>query len=169
MWGVGAESSRGSCEAPELILLPWMWGQQASAANGLWDSTSWAGHPHCKLKVVSQLFNRDSDVAGRILSVHFIKSTCKQQSTVEIKEKKNTRMLRGVRPFERLMVEEMWLREKKGNKLFSLSLLSPLSSSSLLWETSLFPHVPQSRREPYWNSISRTSCQLSPAPLNKKY
>ena len=69
-----------------------------------------------------------SQLKGRLkcleecFSIHFIQGTCELQSIVKIKQKKDTKMLRGVRPVERLMVEEMWLRREKEREEIPLSI-----------------------------------------------
>ena len=54
--GLGQRVPEGSCEAPELILLPWMWGQWASAtvAHGTVLAELVTSHPHSKLKMTSR-------------------------------------------------------------------------------------------------------------------
>lgn len=123
--GLGQRVPEGSCEAPELILLPWMWGQWASAtvAHGTVLAELVTSHPHSKLKMISQMKGRLKWLE-ECFSIHFIQGTCELQSIVKLKQKKDTKMLRGVRPIERLMVEEIWLRKEKEREEIPLSIPS---------------------------------------------
>lgn len=79
-------------------------------------------------------------------SIYFIQGTEELPSIVKIREKKDTKMLGGVRPVERLMERE---KEKKEEEFLADACvgLSPLFPACSLWASPLFPCVPTARME----------------------
>lgn len=133
---------RGEWWTPELLRCP---GHEAKGHRGQGHETGLAqlaaGRPPSKLEVIFQptgTVNRLEDC----FSIHFIQGTQELPSIVKIREKKDTGMLGVVRPVERLMEGEPWLRKgKERGGIPCQCLRRPLSSLPCLFFTGK-PPVP---------------------------
>ena len=125
---------RGEWWTPELICCPGHEGKGHQVqGHGTGLAQLVAGRPPSKLEVIfwpTGTVNRLEDC----FSIYFIQGTEELPSIVKIREKKDTKMLGGVRPVERLMERETWLRKgKERGGIPCRCLRRPLSSLPCLF------------------------------------
>lgn len=137
MWGAGQKVPEGRCEVSELTLLPWMWGQwvSATAAYGTALPNLVTSHPHCKLKLVSQLIGILQWLQRMILCLfyqeHMWTAIYSGNEGENIKNVEKSQMIWEA-DGRRNVTQE---RERRN------AFVSPLFSTFLVWANSLFLHV----------------------------